>query len=90
MLISTISLPDDRGLLGLRQRYREVCTTSLMSEDQRYNEYRFGIAPTLRLTVLVAAADHATTITVTGATGAEVQRGEREVRALLHAAGVGG
>jgi hypothetical protein len=74
----------DACVAVLRHRYQETVTTSFITDDTRYTEYRFIGSPVLRLTVLVAA-DGSTNIRITGRPMAAVKAFEAELKLLLGA-----
>jgi len=70
------------GCLGvLRKHYEEAVTTSFITDETHYTEYRFIKSPVLRMTVLVAG-DGSTNIRVTGRPMESVKALEAELKSL--------
>jgi hypothetical protein len=77
-----LNFKTDGCLAVLRKDYEETVTTSFITDDARYTEYRFIKSPVLRLTVLVAG-DGSTNIRVTGRPMELVKALEVELKSLL-------
>jgi hypothetical protein len=76
-----LNFKSDRCLRVLRKHYEETVTTSFVTDDTHYTEYRFIKSPVLRMTALVAG-DGATNIRVTGRPIESVKALEAEVKSL--------